>query len=152
MEAFSSSWSTHQAWKMLGSRSHRLWQPGAGMACPVLPFEFQIPTPGSRGYPIFYNVSPRELGCLDDCCLPVLYLHSGYDAIIPGSWPERAYLSSWFILWSPEKYEMISISAIQNNSSISSAHKSMTQFLQREGLFLQSPSKGVSIGNLGLLL
>lgn len=45
---------------------------------------------------------------------------------------------------------MISISAIQNNSSISNAHKCMTQFLQREGLFLQSPSKGVSIGNLGL--
>lgn len=45
---------------------------------------------------------------------------------------------------------MISISGIQDNSSIPNAHKGMTQFWQRVGLFLQSPSKGVSIGNLGL--
>lgn len=45
---------------------------------------------------------------------------------------------------------MISISGIQDNSSIPNAHKDMTQFWQRESLCLQSPSKGVSIGNLGL--
>lgn len=141
METLSSSWSTHQARKMLGSSSHRLWQPRTGMVCPVLPFEIQIPTQGSRGYPILYSVSPGSC-CPSGCCLSVLCLHSAYESLVPEIWPEKAYLSYWFILWSPEKNTRQLLAWSRTTAWCPMHINAWCQFLQSENPLLHShPTK-----------
>jgi hypothetical protein len=62
---------------------------------------------------------------------------------------KHIYLTGLF-LWHPEKNKII-ISVVQNNSLIPNAHKCVVPvFAKRKPFLAQSPSKGISRGNLDL--